>query len=999
MIVINSFSDKKFKLNNLEYAKIYQPLKLGVSNIGIYSIYDTRQQIENSSGRFDDFLIDGVVYESQEAAMSAILDLSISILSDADFDLLDNRVSFLEADNVSNKNRILNLEENQITGVQVYSTKEDEGGGDSFLPVSGTLLVSYKVSNDPTPSNNGYYHWSGSVYVKDAGLANGVVEDSNVDAVSGGTVYLDTQLNTSFEKTTNILEDFIVPFTELNSSNPGGVPNNDMQMSGFIPVSIKAFLTTTFWKSTLPTSSSAVFGYTDSIGGGSEILFSANDVAGPTGAVTITDEEITIPSHIKFLRFTNRYLGAWSITTYLKNNINGVDYKTDINIKNHEFVEFSIADGFEIRIGALATEVAAADGELADYIPVIEGESYLLNTALWKSSVADNSTCLVGYSDNVGSNPIILYNTNSNPIAVGNYVLLINHNVVIPYGVKFVRFSNKPDANIKTGFVLNNNTHRVIENKLLNSLLVLDTIKASEIRVGDINTVVPVPFSELIDYTPVIEGYTYLISTTLFRSTSPNNSNAIIGYSDNIGSDAIIIYNANSSGVPAGNFVSLNGHELIIPAGVKFIRFTNKLQNGIEAKFYLKNNVNVKINDDSELIKSFRGETIINNIELASVEGQSQEHDSQILVDYVGGLLRVLVIYRTTDGYYFNIISAVTKELISSTLIASTVGWAPRMYKKDSDTIRLVYTIGMTDVYYKDFTLSTASLGAETTFKVAIKVLGVHDTPVAFTLDRFLEHIANVSGIDYRDSFYDAWASRNLLVEDTQQLQLVDGKYYLTSEVLADGTPSGDTGGIACLMWSTDLDVWHLNDPVSISTDFDDQRDHEISATYLNGKWHALTRYNVGGLNIEAPAGHRYYTSDDGEAWTLQGLSSLPHDMNGIRHAVYVTDLKYAQPVGVDSNKFTQEVAFILYQKTPDIQGIVELDDTTHKLRTKLGLVYTLDFINFFEVADITDRANLTYPSITIYLDRIYMCWSSGFTGTGVFNSSIMWGSYNLGKI
>ncbi|WP_177428290.1 hypothetical protein, partial [Candidatus Venteria ishoeyi] len=49
---------------------------------------------------------------------------------------------------------------------------------------------SYKVTNDTTTSNNGYYHWvSGTNYVKDASLANGVVESGNVDAVSGDAVY------------------------------------------------------------------------------------------------------------------------------------------------------------------------------------------------------------------------------------------------------------------------------------------------------------------------------------------------------------------------------------------------------------------------------------------------------------------------------------------------------------------------------------------------------------------------------------------------------------------------------------------------------------------------------------------------------------------------------------------------------------------------------------------------------------------------------------------
>ena len=63
-----------------------------------------------------------------------------------------------------------------------------------------------------------------------------------------------------------------------------------------------------------------------------------------------------------------------------------------------------------------------------------------------------------------------------------------------------------------------------------------------------------------------------------------------------------------------------------------------------------------------------------------------------------------------------------------------------------------------------------------------------------------------------------------------------------------------------------------------------------------------------------------------------------------------------------------------------------------------LGLCYTADFKNFTEVAEISDRANITYPSMYIYQDRLYMCFSSGFTG-GFITASILWSSYNLGKL
>jgi len=44
----------------------------------------------------------------------------------------------------------------------------------ALLPTTGTANTSYKVTNDPTVSNNGYYHWNGTAYVKDYDLVNDV---------------------------------------------------------------------------------------------------------------------------------------------------------------------------------------------------------------------------------------------------------------------------------------------------------------------------------------------------------------------------------------------------------------------------------------------------------------------------------------------------------------------------------------------------------------------------------------------------------------------------------------------------------------------------------------------------------------------------------------------------------------------------------------------------------------------------------------------------------
>ena len=68
------------------------------------------------------------------------------------------------------ENRVYNLEENQITGVLVYTTYAD-------LPATGALLISYKVSNDPDSSKNGYYHWDGAVYIQDEVLNQDILTE------------------------------------------------------------------------------------------------------------------------------------------------------------------------------------------------------------------------------------------------------------------------------------------------------------------------------------------------------------------------------------------------------------------------------------------------------------------------------------------------------------------------------------------------------------------------------------------------------------------------------------------------------------------------------------------------------------------------------------------------------------------------------------------------------------------------------------------------------
>lgn len=189
MITINTISEKHFSLNGINFAKIYQPLKRGSEGIGIFNIYDLRQQIM-STENFQNLSIDGETYSSQNEAIAAILDVVYSSLGAGEVQIYiegktDKGGYFGTSKDLDN--RISNVEQNQVTGVNTFLTYAD-------LPETGEDLVSYKVTNDPNSSLNGFYTWNGSVYVlNDFLVENKVEESNNTKGVSGLAVSLHTE--------------------------------------------------------------------------------------------------------------------------------------------------------------------------------------------------------------------------------------------------------------------------------------------------------------------------------------------------------------------------------------------------------------------------------------------------------------------------------------------------------------------------------------------------------------------------------------------------------------------------------------------------------------------------------------------------------------------------------------------------------------------------------------------------------------------------------------
>lgn len=87
-------------------------------------------------------------------------------------------------------------------GLNSYETK-------ALLPATGTLNISYKVTNDPTTSNNGYYHWNGSVYVKDASI-----DTAKITPWSAGAYLLNDQVN-------HLGKDWVANANTLSTDVPG----------------------------------------------------------------------------------------------------------------------------------------------------------------------------------------------------------------------------------------------------------------------------------------------------------------------------------------------------------------------------------------------------------------------------------------------------------------------------------------------------------------------------------------------------------------------------------------------------------------------------------------------------------------------------------------------------------------------------------------------------------------------------------------------------------
>lgn len=185
MTIINTVSEKYFSLNGINFAKIYQPLKQGSENIGIYNVKDSRHQILQST-RFNEIQIDGVTYGSQAETIAQLLNvIFVERLSSEATILIEGKTD--KGGYTGTTQDLKNeLDARAFEGLITYQGLAALQAVDP-IPVDGTPA---KVVNDSTASNNGTYSVVAGAWVQDSIQLAGEVEASNnTEGVVGSKIH------------------------------------------------------------------------------------------------------------------------------------------------------------------------------------------------------------------------------------------------------------------------------------------------------------------------------------------------------------------------------------------------------------------------------------------------------------------------------------------------------------------------------------------------------------------------------------------------------------------------------------------------------------------------------------------------------------------------------------------------------------------------------------------------------------------------------------------
>lgn len=163
MNLIVTVDEKYFTLNGLQYAKIYQPLKSGTTDLSIRNAYDTDQVLVEVS-KYDQFTIDGVVATSQADALQKLLPV-----------IFLHNASFYAGDLIQNA-----ADEEDLTDTGTTLQFKDRADD-----VNGRL--GYKIIRSG-------FNWTGDL----SAYANYIFEIRDAHALAAGTVTLPANVTLKF---------------------------------------------------------------------------------------------------------------------------------------------------------------------------------------------------------------------------------------------------------------------------------------------------------------------------------------------------------------------------------------------------------------------------------------------------------------------------------------------------------------------------------------------------------------------------------------------------------------------------------------------------------------------------------------------------------------------------------------------------------------------------------------------------------------------------------
>lgn len=252
----------------------------------------------------------------------------------------------------------------------------------AFTPIGAEQeLSSFKVTNDPTETLNGYYHWvSAGVYAKDSSLVDNVIDSTNSsDGVSGGAVQNYTSVRTDLAFTnvvdlTDIIPNFYLKADGTTATFPGGGYTNRIYVYGNAARTIKY---------------SGRYGNL-AVG----ILFRGIDdaIISSTSQVSISDyiESVAIPTNAYYMQISTTQTSTLAVN-YIETNITQLDADlslttSKLNDGTIDLTSVSRLNG--VYLNASNALISLTNARVYNAIPVVSGRIIRYDAKFGSASVA-----------------------------------------------------------------------------------------------------------------------------------------------------------------------------------------------------------------------------------------------------------------------------------------------------------------------------------------------------------------------------------------------------------------------------------------------------------------------------------------------------------------------------------------------------------------------------------------------------------------------------------